>query len=64
METSKDKISKIEISPRLLTKEINDEKIVVLSEKVTACILNLSSSANGIHYCLYLKNQNKNENSN
>ena len=64
MKASKDKLSKIEISGRLLTKELNAEKMVVLSEEVTASILNLTSSANDIHYCLYLKNQDKNENSN
>ena len=64
MKTSNDKIAKIEISGRLLTKEINAEKMVVLSEEVTVNVLNLSSSANDIHYCLYLKNQDKNENSN
>ena len=63
MKSEKDKLSRIEVIGRLLTKEVNNQNIVNLSEEVTACVLNLSSS-NSYNYCLYLKNQDKNENSN
>lgn len=63
MNSKKDRLSRIEIIGRLLTKEINNQKMVVLSEEVKASVLNLSSS-NIISYGLYLRNQDKNENSN
>ncbi len=62
MNSKKDRLSRIEIIGRLLTKEINNQKMVVLSEEVKASVLNLSSS-NIISYGLYLRNQDKNENS-
>ena len=64
MKTEKDKLSRIEIIGRLLTKEINGKTLINLSEETTACVLNLSSSNTSFHYCLYFKNKDKNENSN
>ena len=63
MKTDKDKLSRIEVLARFLTKEINSKDIVTLSEEVTACVLNLSSSNTSFHYCLYITNKDKNENS-
>ena len=60
---NKDKLSKIEISGRFLTKEINGKSVVTLSEEVSASVLNLSSS-NSFNYCIYLINNDRNENSN
>ena len=62
MKSEKDKISKIEVSARLLTKEIKDENIVTLSEEVTACVLNISPSQTSFLYCLYITNIDKKEN--
>ena len=63
MKTDKDNLSKIEITGRLLTKEIGGKNVVNLSEEVSACVLNLSEQ-NAFHYCIYLTNNDKNENSN
>ena len=62
MKSEKEKISKIEISGRLLSKEIKDQKLVTLSEEVSACILNVSPSKTSFQYCLYLTNKDKKEN--
>ena len=51
MKSEKEKISKIEISGRLLSKEIKDQKLVTLSEEVSACILNVSPSKTSFQYC-------------
>ena len=61
MKTEKDKLSRIEVSGSLLSKEINGKDLVTLSEEVTACILNVSPSKTSFHYCLYLSNNKKNE---
>ena len=63
MKSQKDKLSKIEVIGRLLTKEINATNMVNLSEETTACVLNLSSDKL-YNYALYFTNQDKNENSN
>ena len=63
MKTDKDNLSKIEITGRLLTKEIGGKNVVNLSEEVSACVLNLSEQ-NTFHYCIYLTNNDQNENSN
>ena len=60
---NKEKLSKIEISGRFLTKEIDGKSVVTLSEEVSASILNLSSQ-NSFNYCIYLVNNDRNENSN
>ena len=57
----KDKLSKLEVSGRLLTKEINSKDLINLSEEVTACVLNLYPSKTSFLYCLYLSNKTKNE---
>ena len=63
MKSGKDKLSRIEVIGRLLTKEIKGTNIVTLTEESKACVLNLSSEKT-YHYCLYFTNQDKNENSN
>ena len=63
-EKVKDNLSRIEVIGRLLTKEINGKNVISLSEETAACALNLSSSKESFHYCLYITNKDKNENSN
>ena len=63
MKSSKDKLSRIEVLGRLLTKEINGQNVISLSEETLVCVLNLSSE-NTYNYCLYFTNKDKNENSN
>lgn len=63
MKSDNDKLSKIEVLGRLLTKEINGNSVVNLSEEVKACVLNLSPSKTSFHYCLYLTNNDQNESS-
>ena len=53
MKSDNDKLSKIEVLGRLLTKEINGKNVVNLSEEVKACVLNLSPSKTSFYYCLY-----------
>ena len=62
MQSEKDKISKIEVSGRLLSKEIKDKNLITLSEEVSACALNLTSSSTSFQYCLYLLNKDNNGN--
>ena len=64
MKSGKDKLSRIEVLGRFLTKELNGQNLINLSEEVTVCILNLSSDETSFNYCLYLTNKDKNENSN
>ena len=63
MKTEKDKLSRIEILGRLLSKEIGAKNVTNLSEETTTCVLNLSPSKESFHYSLYIKNQDQNENS-
>ena len=63
MKSEKDKLSKIEVVGRLLTKEIDGQNMVNLSEEVAACVLNLSSNSTYV-YSLYLTNKDQNDNSN
>ena len=63
MKSGKDKLSRIEVIGRLLTKEIKGTNMITLTEESKACVLNLSSEKT-YHYCLYFTNQDKNENSN
>ena len=63
MKTEKDKLSRIEILGRLLSKEIGAKSVTNLSEETTTCVLNLSPSKESFHYSLYIKNQDQNENS-
>ena len=60
--SEKEKISKIEVSGRFLTREIKNQSIITLSEEVTACILNVSPSKTSFLYCLYISNKDKKEN--
>ena len=64
MKSGKDKLSRIEIIGRFLTKEINGQNLANLSEEVTVSVLNLSSSNTAFNYCFYITNNDKNENSN
>ena len=64
MKSGKDKLSRIEIIGRFLTKEINGQNLTNLSEEVTVSVLNLSSSNTAFNYCFYITNNDKNENSN
>jgi hypothetical protein len=63
MKSDNDKLAKIEVLGRLLTKEINGKSVVNLSEEVIACVLNLSPSKTQFHYCIYLTNNDRNESS-
>jgi len=63
MKSDNDKLAKIEVLGRLLTKEINGKSVVNLSEEVVACVLNLSPSKTQFHYSMYLTNNDRNESS-
>ena len=62
MKNEKDKLSKIEVSGSFLTKETKGKDLVILSDEVSVCVLNLSPSKNSFHYSLYLSNKDKNKN--
>ena len=62
MKNEKDKLSKIEVSGNFLTKETKGKDLVILSDEVSVCILNLSPSKTSFHYSLYLSNKDKNKN--
>ena len=63
MKSRKDKLSKIEIIGRLLTKEINGQEVINLSEETSVIAMDLSKD-NDYHYCLYFTNQDKTQKSN
>ena len=62
MKAEKGKALKIEIVGRLLSRKIDGKNIVPLSEEVAICVLDCTSEQT-YHYCLYLTNNDKNENS-
>ena len=62
MKLKEEKISKIEVSGRLLTQDITGKNLVVLCEECLACVLNLCDKEKQTYnYSLYLSNQDVNE---